>query len=46
MTGHEQHARVAGEIDRQLHRHAGKDHDVVEGNEFDRSHVSKATLNG
>ena len=46
MTGHEQYARVSAEIDRQLHRHAGKHHDVVEGNEFEGSHVSKITLDG
>jgi hypothetical protein len=46
MAGDEQHARLAAEIDRQLHRHAGKYHDVVEGNEFEGSHVSEITLNG
>ena len=35
---HEQDARVGAGIDRERHRHAGKDDGVIERNESERSH--------
>ena len=41
----EQHARIAADVRRQRHRHAGEHHRVVEGNQFEGCHGIEVTPN-
>ena len=41
----EQHARIAADVHRQRHRHAGEHHGIVEGDQFEGCHEIEVTPN-